>query len=349
VATYAQIADLPLTIDGYALEARAVAVSSGFLRRTTTIHLTGAGETGVGEDVTYDPEDAEALQAAGTTLPLSGETTIARFSRQLDELDLFPQAPQRPASVDYRRWAFESAALDLALRQAGRSLADVLGRTPRPVSFVVSTRLGDPPTMAPLERLLAAYPKTRLKLDVQPGWDASLMGALVATGAVEAVDFKGYYDDPRVPAATVELYREVAETFTDAWLEDPKLTPEAAAALASHHDRITWDAPIHSVADVEALPFAPRTVNVKPSRFGSLEALFAIYDYLAERDIGAYGGGQFELGPGRGQIQALAALFHPDATNDIAPSGYNDPELPAGLPTSPLEPRLLAVGFGWES
>ena len=36
--------------------------------------------------------------------------------------------------------------------------------------------------------------------------------------------------------------------------------------------------------------------------------------------MGAYGGGQYELGVGRGQIQCLAALFHPDAPNDIAPA-----------------------------
>ena len=95
--------------------------------------------------------------------------------------------------------------------------------------------------------------------------------------------------------------------------------PDTAAALADDHDRITWDAPIHSIADIEALPFAPRMVNVKPSRIGGLEKLCATYDYCAEHGIGAYGGGQFELGPGRGQAQYLASLFHPDTPNDLAP------------------------------
>jgi hypothetical protein len=86
---------------------------------------------------------------------------------------------------------------------------------------------------------------------------------------------------------------------------------------------------------------------VKPSRFGSLRALCDAYDYLAERGIRAYGGGQFELGPGRGQIQYLASLFHPDTPNDVAPSGYNLPDTPSGLPTSPLEPVPSATGFRW--
>jgi len=60
-----------------------------------------------------------------------------------------------------------------------------------------------------------------------------------------------------------------------------------------------------------------------------------------------YGGGQFELGPGRGHIQYLASLFHPDTPNDTAPGGYNDPSVPAGLPASPLEPQPHPTGFRW--
>ena len=65
-----------------------------------------------------------------------------------------------------------------------------------------------------------------------------------------------------------------------------------------------------TVAEAEALPFAPKMVNIKPSRIGSLRALCATYDYCEEHGIGAYGGGQNELGVGRGQAQYLAALFH---------------------------------------
>jgi hypothetical protein len=60
-----------------------------------------------------------------------------------------------------------------------------------------------------------------------------------------------------------------------------------------------------------------------------------------------YGGGQFELGPGRGQIQYLASLFHADGPNDVAPGGYNDVDPPAGLPDSPLPVQTSDVGFRW--
>jgi hypothetical protein len=162
------------------------------------------------------------------------------------------------------------------------------------------------------------------------------------------VDLKGFYRGTPVDVnADPELYRLVAEGFPTAWIEDPDLNPETEPALAPHRDRITWDAPIHSVADIEARPFTPRMVNIKPSRFGSLRSLGEAYDYCRAKGIGAYGGGQFELGEGRGQIQYLASLFHPDAPNDTAPGSYNLLEPPDGLPLSPLEPRLSPVGFRW--
>jgi hypothetical protein len=140
----------------------------------------------------------------------------------------------------------------------------------------------------------------------------------------------------------------VVKAFPNAWLEDPDVvTDGTAAALASMHDRITWDAPIHSIADIESLPFPPRMVNIKPSRIGGLKKLCDTYDYCAEHGVGAYGGGQFELGPGRGQAQYLASLFHPDTPNDLAPTGYNVNEPAAGLPSSPLAPAADTVGFRW--
>jgi hypothetical protein len=228
------------------------------------------------------------------------------------------------------------------------SLAQALDREPRPVTFVVSLRLGQPPTIEPVRKRLDRYPSLRFKLDPVSEWSDDLIAELVATGAVDSVDFKGFYkgtvvDQPPEP----DLYRRVAEAFPDAWLEDPGLTDETRPVLEPHKDRFTWDAPIHSIADIEALPYPPRMVNVKPSRFGGLRSLLDAYDWLAERRIGAYGGGQFELGPGRGHIQYLASIFHPDTPNDVAPTGFNLSDPPAGLPEPPLEPQIAETGFRW--
>jgi hypothetical protein len=351
VSTFDLLADLPLEVDGYTLEGLEANVSSGFERLTTLVHLHGGGVEGVGEDVVYQAEDHVALQQAGPVhaAALRGRFSLGDFCELVDSLDLFPVAPQTEVSRLYRRWTFHSAALDLALTQAGTPLHATLRRDPGPLAFVVSLRLGEPATLDPLQRRLDRYPKLRFKLDPTSSWTPELIDALVATNAVDSVDFKSLYrgtvvDQPPDPV----LYRRVVEAFPDAWIEDPDVvTPETAAVLANEHHRITWDAPIHGIADIEALPFAPRMVNLKPSRLGGLPSLCAAYDYCAEHGIGAYGGGQFELGPGRGQAQYLASLFHPDTPNDLAPVGYNENDPPPGLPDSPLPPAPEPVGFRW--
>ena len=213
------------------------------------------------------------------------------------------------------------------------------------MTFVVSPGLGDPPSADALKRRLVLYPELRFKLDPSSEWTDELVHELAATGTVDIVDYKAFYSDPDSAPPDVALYRRVAEGFPEAWLEDPALTEETDEALRPHRDRITWDAPIHSVADVERLPFGPRTLNVKPSRFGFVRELLEFYDYCEDRGIGLYGGGMFELGAGRGQVQQLASLFHPDAPNDVAPGGYNEREPRAGLPTSPLRAPADEPGF----
>ena len=255
---------------------------------------------------------------------------MREVEQKIDGLDFWPEPPQMEAFRDYRRWAFESAALDLALRQTRTSLSEALGREARPVRFVVSMRLGKPSTITPVRQLLELYPGTMFKLDAVADWTPVLVAELAELGAVDSIDLKGPYsgtvvDNPPSP----ELYRLVADGFPEAWLEDPALTDETEPVLRPHRDRITWDAPIHSIEDIEARD--PSMTNIKPSRFGSLRRLFDAYDYCAERGIGMYGGGQFELGVGRGQIQYLASLFHPDT----------------GLATSPLEPAAEPTGFRW--
>ncbi len=348
MTTFERLADLPLSIESYELERLEQAVSSEFTRVTTVIHLQGGGEEGVGEDVTYNAGDQDVQLRRGAVLPLPGQWTLRSFSEALDRLELWPSPPAMEAQRDYRRWAYESAALDLALRQAGTTLARALDREPGPVTYVISMRLGNPPSLDRLRGWLERYPGLRAKLDPTSDWDQPLVDELVEMGVVDSVDLKGRYegtvvDNPPDP----RLYALVAEGFPHAWIEDPALTPETEAVLEPHRDRITWDAIIHSVADIDALPFPPRMLNVKPSRFGTLEQLFDAFDYCAERGIGTYGGGQFELGPGRGQIQYLAAVFSPEAPNDVAPSGFNVGEPRAGLPASPLAPALEPLGFRW--
>ena len=333
--TFDLLAGMPVGVVGYELEGLSQETPA-FVRKSTVVHLHGGGTEGVGEDITYEPEEQLGFQAAGPVLDLAGDHTLASLSERFEGLP------------DYRRWGFESAALDLALRQAGLPLHEVLGREPRPVTFVVSPSLRGEGA-ARLRRLREGRPKLRFKLDPESSWDEALVAELAELDCVDVVDFKEAYTWREAErTAGADLYRLVVEALPSAWIEDPGVAdPEKAAVLAPHHDRITWDAVIHSVADVDALPFPPRTLNSKPSRFGSLRGLFDFYDTCAERGITLYGGGQFELGPGRGQIQYLASLFHPDASNDVAPGGFNAPEPADTLPGSPLPAAPDTVGFRW--
>jgi hypothetical protein len=346
---YDRIADLPLRIERYELDPFGVSVGAGWERLTTVIHLYGDGQDGVGEDVTYGADDQRSLRDAGASLPLAGRHTVAGFSELLDGLDLWPVPPTAPAYVGYRRWAYESAALDLGLRQNGLTLAGALGIDPQPVRFCASMGLGDPASTEPVRAWQAVQPGIHFKLDATPTWDDALIGELAATGAVDVVDMKGFYENTPVDnPADPDLYRRVAEGFPEALLEDARLTDETRPVLEAHAGRLSWDAPIHSVADIAGLELRPLHMNIKPSRFGALRRLLAAYEHCAAEGIAMYGGGQFELGPGRGQIQYLASLFHAGGANDVAPVAFNL-GVAAGLPASPLAVAIDPVGFRWQA
>jgi hypothetical protein len=293
--------DLPVTI-----EHKTVAHTTRSGRTTAIVHLEGGGEDGYGEEVTFQAVD-RLRDSAREPWPFSG--TFDEFSLWIASLELFERPPEYEVVRNYRRWAFEAAALDLALRQAGARFDETLGCAPEPVHFVVSPAPG-----------FSEFPvEARLKIDavdLRPGLP------------VDVVDFKQLGDRATVEA-TLALY-------PDALLEDPPVVvPDA---------RVSWDIPITSAEEIRRLSERPAAINVKPARLGSVGALFDVYELCAAEGIQMYGGGQHELGPGRAQIQLLASLFHPRGPNDVAPAGYNETIPPPGLPASPLEiaPR---VGF----
>ena len=96
-------------------------------------------------------------------------------------------------------------------------------------------------------------------------------------------------------------------------------------------------------------------MNIKPSRFGPIENLFATIEYCKAHRIALYGGGQTELGIGRDHIQALASLFYSAAANDVAPREYNTGEArtgpaaePAAVAVAGVRHRLTSGGrLGW--
>ncbi len=178
MSLYDDVKELSLEIEDYTLEGLELQARSDFLRKTTVVHLRSGGEEGIGEDVTYHGEEHDFSQKLGPVFPLAGSWTLHTFSQHLGTLPLFPQEPEQHAYWDYRRWAYESAALDLALRQARVSLGKAVGREPQPVAFVVSMGLGSPPSTERFHSWLGLYPKLRFKLDANPEWSDELIEEL---------------------------------------------------------------------------------------------------------------------------------------------------------------------------
>jgi hypothetical protein len=197
--TYARVARLPIAVERCDLLPLVRDTSSGFTKVSIVVRLSGEGHVGEGEDITWDQIDQiEFLRGGDHHGWLRGARTLHEFSTLLGLAELFPVEPIRDSARFYRRWAFESAALDLALRQSGLSLHDVVGRPVRPVTFVASVRLGDPPTLVPLHARLRIDPELRFKLDPTIDWDDNLVEGLARLSCVDVVDMKGRYRNSNV-------------------------------------------------------------------------------------------------------------------------------------------------------
>lgn len=343
---WSKLEGLRLNIESASRRAASLEVSPVFTRHSTTLRLKGEGMTGYGEDVIYETVDQKAFQAA-TLCDFAGSYTFGEFSTKLDETDLFfGTPPARETSRDYRRWTFESAALDLALRQNGLSLAEALGRRASPVSYVVSLGLGRPPSIIPLRERLNKQSGMQFKIDADAAWNEELCAQLADTDAIQTVDLKGYYTGTPVDlGADAELYQLVVDSFPTAWIEDPILNAETLPILAPHAARLSFDAPIHRVQDLAQFAIEPRCINVKPSRSGRVQDLLELYEHCEKNSITMYAGGQFELGVGRAQVQRLASLFHPETCNDCSPVSFHTARLDGSWPTSPLALAAHESGF----
>ena len=160
-------------------------------------------------------------------------TTLGEACALLGELDLFPgAAPEREASRLYRRWAYESAALDLALRQNGLALGRSSSATR---SRCASSARPDCPASTRARsrrprRSAIASPSTRtleFKLDPENDWDQALIDEIAELAPVAVLDLKGMYSGTPVDVDTdPKLYLAVAEKFPEAYLEDPDINDE---------------------------------------------------------------------------------------------------------------------------
>lgn len=348
---WARLAEFPVTIKRASCTQQRLSGATSFERITTTVVLNGAGATGRGEDAGYSPDDQTAYPShfdAVIAPSLAGQWTLDSFSRHVASLELYGTPPQMPGADSFRLWALESAALDIALRQAGTNLARALDMPLRPVRFCLSMGLGSPPSAERVCAWLEADPAVEFKLDASLQWTPDLMRELAATGAVRVVDIKGHYTGDWIDnRPDPELYANIAQLLPDVIIEDPLLNDDTSAALGEGGlARAAYDAPVHSLADAQSISPRPSAINIKPTRFGTFASLLETIEWCQAQRMPMYGGGQFELGWGRTQAQTLASLFYADAANDVAPTAYHSATPGDDVPRSPLQvPDTPGFGF----
>src|SRR5687767_12555074 len=132
-SSWERLRELPLTIESVAYEKQAATFAYGFERVTTLVRLRGAGAEGLGEDVSPYEDESYTLHVLDPDFGLAGTWTLESLCDHLAATDQWPVTIEWEAARRWRNWAFESAALDLALAQAGRPLHEVLGREPAPL------------------------------------------------------------------------------------------------------------------------------------------------------------------------------------------------------------------------
>ncbi|MBC8133291.1 MAG: hypothetical protein H7X95_09955 [Deltaproteobacteria bacterium] len=283
---------------------------SGGGRPTSTVCLSGDGHVGFGENVAFTAAEharfaanAAGLLCGAGTDGTDGRTIVGRGDARV-----------RSDSPSNERAAVEAALIDLGMRQASVTFADLTGATEQRFRFVRSFDACADPSARVQQLRTLGYPGD-FKIDVDPAWDGPTLKALAAQGGIAILDFKGRGDAALV-AAVVAL-------FPNTILEDPP--PGTGPACTSN--RIARDV---SITDTRAVAVAlthKESINLKAPRMGGPLTVLRGLELISRNginagiaaDITTYFGGMFEVGVGRPQARQLAALFTADAPNDLAP------------------------------
>ena len=310
---------LPVRVQTIEVRRAAVPVPdyAGAARPSSVVWLSGGGAIGRGENVAFTDEEQARFAARPSSLLNSGLRRDGIWAGRVDAL-------VGPTTQAYERAALEAALIDLALRQAGITLAALAGVSARSLRVVLSFA-ARPDAAAYVRRLRAAGRTEDLKIDVEPTWDAAARAALAGEPGVAVLDFKGRGD--------TALAEALAAQFPRALFEDPP--------VGTTHPRVARDAPLTTADAVAEALARGEAVNLKAPRMaGPLEVLRALeHVRAAGADALAYLGGMFEVDVGRAQARQLAALFCAEGPNDLAP-------FDAASDAGRLQVHLDGPGFG---
>ncbi len=123
--------------------------------------------------------------------------------------------------------------------------------------FVNTLGLGQEPSIEPVRRRLAGSPGVRFKLDAEASWAPAPVDQVVATGAVDTIDFKGQYGfEVKDPAALCALYHHLLAPFVRMPTVPEDHTACSSSQSGSDQRRTCAShAPIRSAEDIGRTPW----------------------------------------------------------------------------------------------
>ena len=238
-----------------------------------TVTLTDGMFTGRGEAVPYARYGETITSALAAIERVCGAVEAGADRSAL--LTLLPAGAARNA-IDCALW-------DLEARQAGRSVAAMIG-APEPVALASALTIGidtpdamaaaaatmsDAPLLkvkvdaddpaARIRAVRAAAPNTALIVDPNESWDRDILDAM----------------QPVLVEARVSLLEQPVSAIDDDWLEDfQPLVPICA------------DEAVHVAADLDVIAARYQVINVKLDKAGGLTAALDLAQASRERGLG---------------------------------------------------------------
>ncbi|HEX2069059.1 MAG TPA: o-succinylbenzoate synthase, partial [Actinomycetota bacterium] len=206
--------------------------------------------------------------------------------------------------------SLEAAGLDAWLRRRGEGLAGFLGAVRDRVPCGVSVGIA-PSVEALLEEVRGYLARgyRRVKLKIEPGWDAAVIREVRAAlpDTPLSVDANAAYSMSDLPV--FEALDELGLVMIEQPLHHEDLVTHAKLQ-ARLRTPICLDESIRSAADAAAAIDlgACRVINIKPARVGGILEGKRVHDVAKDRGIPVWIGGMLETGIGRAPNIALAAL-----------------------------------------
>jgi O-succinylbenzoate synthase len=221
------------------------------------------------------------------------------------------------------RAAIEMAGWDLAARQRGVPLVDLLGGTRTTVAAGIALGLASSPDALADEAVEAAkLGYQRIKVKIKPGFDMDPIRAVrerLGNEAMLTVDANGSYT-----RADIDHLARLDE-FDLSMIEQPL----PAGDLEGHADLqrrtktpICVDESVSSLDDLGAMIDlgAGRVLNLKPGRVGGYTTALSMIERAEEHGLALWVGGMLETGIGRAHNVALAARNEFTSPGDLGPS-----------------------------